>query len=293
MFKKNKDKIRNAAELLNARNTSLARKSMYGVTSNVVDQALYTWFLQERNLGNPVSGALLAAKAVELNKQNNGPDSCCASKGWLHGFNQRHGIRQLSIQGEKKSADHKAADEFGPYFRNHLAENDYHLNEVYNADETGLYWKTLPRTTLAAAEVKAVSGAKIIKNRLTAMFCANMTGSHKIPLLVLGKSKQTRCFSKNEMQNLPVTYMAQRKGWMDISTFNRWYKEVFIPEVTEKHPGTHTRPRKVLLLLDNAPSHPPVEDLNSIDETCKVNILKNTYMNVCTLKYLSIYPALG
>ena len=107
------------------------------------------------------------------------------------------------------------------------------------------------------------------------MFCANATGSHKIPLMVIGKYKNPRCFKKNEIQNLPVKYVAQKKGWMDKGLFNDWFKNTFIPEVIKKHPGTDRVPRKVLLLLDNAPSHPDLEVLNSIDETVQVGTEKH------------------
>ena len=35
-----------------------------------------------------------------------------ASSGWLHRFKSRHGIRQLSMQGESLSANPEAAEEF-------------------------------------------------------------------------------------------------------------------------------------------------------------------------------------
>ena len=45
-------------------------------------------------------------------------------------------------------------------------------------------------------EFKNVSccGGKLSKDRLTAMECANMSGSDKLPILVIGKSKNPRCF---------------------------------------------------------------------------------------------------
>jgi len=36
-----------------------------------LDGALYLWFAQKRSQGTPISGPILAAKALELNRQLN------------------------------------------------------------------------------------------------------------------------------------------------------------------------------------------------------------------------------
>jgi hypothetical protein len=42
-----------------------------------------------------------------------------------------------------------------------------------------------------------------------------MDGSEKIPLLVIGKSLNPRCFGKkNNRAKLPVNYKANKKAWM-------------------------------------------------------------------------------
>lgn len=46
--------------------------------------------------------------------------------------------------------------------------------------------------------------------------------------------------------------------------------EIFIPQVKSVHPD---ETRKVLLLLDNASSHPSADELNLIDATVHVNFL--------------------
>lgn len=41
---------------------------------------------------------------------------------------------------------------------------------------------------------------------------------------------------KNEIENLPVKYVVQKKGWMDRVLFMNWFQDAFIPEVIAKHP---------------------------------------------------------
>jgi hypothetical protein len=69
-----------------------------------------------------------------------------------------------------------------------------------------------------------------------------------------------------------VTYRAQKSSWMDSEIFTDWYKNIFIPNVKNfrKEKKIHG---KVLLVMDNAPTHPSVEVLNPIDEGFEVMFL--------------------
>ncbi|KAG5872634.1 hypothetical protein JTB14_003722 [Gonioctena quinquepunctata] len=70
-----------------------------------VEEALYMWFLQERNRHAPISGPMLAMKAKFFYKEITKKDDFVASKGWLERFKSRHGIRLMTITGEKLSND--------------------------------------------------------------------------------------------------------------------------------------------------------------------------------------------
>lgn len=126
-------------------------------------------------------------------------------------------------------------------------------NNIYNADETGLYWKKMPTKSLVSMNEMSAPGFKASKSHITGMVCGNVTGTHRLPLLIIGKSKNLRCF--RGIKKLPVTYKNQKNSWMDTSIFIEWYDTVFIPEV-KKHQLTTGNSGNVLLLIDNAPSHP-------------------------------------
>lgn len=127
--------------------------------------------------------------ALDLNKKICGDESFVASNGWLYRFKSRHGIRELEIQGEKLLADVEVANSFKYSFKNFLNENNYDLDFIYNADETGLNWKSLPSKSLASRRENSASGYKSGKERVTIMVCANATGTHRMPLLLIGKAK--------------------------------------------------------------------------------------------------------
>jgi hypothetical protein len=114
-----------------------------------LDQACYLWFLQQRSKGAPISGPLVKEKALQLFLQlypDKTPDSFKASSGWLQKFCRRHGIRGISLQGESLSGDTSSVADFHRELLDKLENEGYTLNRVFNADETGLWWKLMPFT---------------------------------------------------------------------------------------------------------------------------------------------------
>ena len=71
---------------------------------------------------------------------------------------------------------------------NHLPSllSEFSPDNIFNADETSLFWKCLPDKTLSMKGEKC-SGGKKSKERITVLVCANMSWTEKVPLLVIGK----------------------------------------------------------------------------------------------------------
>lgn len=80
--------------------------------------------------------------------------------------------------------------------------DQYSADDIYNADETGVFYQILPDKTLEFKKVDCHGGKKS-KERLTAMVCANMTGNDKLPLLIIGKSAKPRCFKNKKTLPTP------------------------------------------------------------------------------------------
>jgi len=112
-----------------------------------------------------------------------------ASSEWLTRFKQRHGIRELTIQGKRLSCSVEAVDKFYIEFQEFLQLENLQSDQIYNADETGLYWMCLPTQTLAMSKEKSTPGHKSFKKRITVMCCGNASETHKMKLLVIGKAK--------------------------------------------------------------------------------------------------------
>jgi hypothetical protein len=58
----------------------------------------------------------------------------------------------------------------------------YAAKDIYNADETGLFFKCMSDQTYGFS-----NGGNKSKDRLTAMVCCYMTDNDKVELLVIGK----------------------------------------------------------------------------------------------------------
>lgn len=232
------------------------RKTVKSATNVALDEAVFLWFLQKRNEGIPISGPILCEKALMFNEKLNGDAGFKASEGWLYKFKQRHGIRQLNIEGEKLSAaSAEIVSDFKKKFDELMRENGYTRDQVYNADETGLNYKALPTKTLASFCENFAPGYKMQKQRVTLMMCANANGTHRLPLLVLGSAKRPHCYKGISMDALPVTYRNQKKAWMTQSIFTEWFHVIFVPSVQDDLKKKNL-PQKAILLLDNAGAHP-------------------------------------
>ena len=151
-----------------------------------------------------------------------------ASNGWFERFKRRHGIRFLTISGEKLSADLSSITPYIHRLRGKMQEMNITENQLYNADESGLYYRLLPAKTFAAANEKNAPGRKTAKERLTFMLCANADGSHKLKTLVIGKSKNPRCFKGF---NNPLLYSNSKNAWMTRHIFKDWFYNDFVKEV--------------------------------------------------------------
>lgn len=224
-----------------------------------MEKALYNWFLQQREKHVPVTSEIIRAKAKFFYEKITGKSDFVASNGWLCKFKSRYGIRYLKICGERVSSDVAAVPPFRKKFLDLVTKMDLSEDQIYNADESAAFWRVLPGSTWVHSDEISAPGRKISKDRVTFMPCCNATGGHKLPLLVIGKFSKPRAFKNVD---LPVIYRASSRGWMNKDLFSEWFKTCFIPSV-KRHLANINKPMKALLLLDNAPSHPPEEELNS------------------------------
>ncbi|XP_070593160.1 tigger transposable element-derived protein 1-like [Erythrolamprus reginae] len=182
------------------------------------------------------------------------PATFTASKGWFDRFQRRYGLKSVSLHGEAASADTGAAENFvRRTFKDLIAEGGYLPEQVFNMDETGLFWKRMPsRTFLMQDEAKA-PGFKAMKDRVTLIMCGNAAGFLMKPWLIY-KSRNPRALKNRNKNALPVYWMHNPKAWITKPLTRDWFHQCFIPQVKD-YLAAKGLNFKVLLLMDNAGGH--------------------------------------
>ena len=107
---------------------------------------------------------------------------------FIHRWTKRYGIVNKAICGSKESA--APHDELETWKETVLVPTlaRYSPNDIYNGDETALFYKSLPHRTYCFDGDKPAGSAKR-KDRLTLLIITNMDGSDHRKLSVIGKSK--------------------------------------------------------------------------------------------------------
>jgi len=243
---KNRDKIFSTYDITNP-----CRKRQRLSAYADVEEALLRWFQQARTNSVAISGPVLTAQARKFADALGHAEFQCSS-GWLDRFKQRHGISGKCITGESSSV---TSDLTSDWMRSSLPKilQQFKPKDIYNMDETGLFFRMTPDRTLTF-KGDTCHGGKKSKERVTAAVCANMDGTDKLELLIIGKFQNPRCF-KN-VKKLPVEYLANRKAWMTSEIFENWLRKLDRKFVRDG--------RKILMLVDNCPAHPKVQNLKAI-----------------------------
>ena len=241
---KNKDEILAQSESGTAKDRKIikARRCLYdGLNSSV-----FEWFCTARSKNIPVTGKIIQEKATILGMQM-GHDDFTASNGWLHRFQVRHSIKCAVLSGEAADVNQDTVDDWSM----RLADKcrGYQMKDIFNCDETGLFYRTLPTRSLVQKGDRC-SGGKLAKERITVLLCASATGE-KVKPLVIGKSVNPRCFKGYHRTSLGVTYEANKKAWMNSGLFEKWLKRL--------NHKMRMQNRNILLFMDNCSAHPHVE----------------------------------
>ena len=248
-FLKNKQKIRSHSEAVVF---SEKRRKMRLSRNQTIDRAFFLWIKQLRSKSIPLSGPVIKEKANQLAREM-GIDFT-ASNGWFYRFKARRGLAFKSISGEAASVTPAMLSEWR---EKRLPDILAHYNacDIYNVDESGLFYQCLPNKTFTLPAEKASRGMKESKQRLTMLIGANMTGEDKLDPLIIGKLAKPRCF--RGVNHIPLPYCSNAKAWMTSQVWTEWIKKFDHRMRLEK--------RKVALIVDNCPSHPVVSNLTNVE----------------------------
>lgn len=253
---KAKDKLKQFS-LMSDTNASIKdRKHMKMAQETSLEQALMKWYVQQRSCGVNVRSVELKSAASTLAQHMK--ITFKASSGWLWRFCKRHGIVNKRTYGEALSAPTEEIEPFKQQLTEVIDDKELLSCQIYNADETGLIWRSLPENTQAYKNEKSTPGRKISKERISALLCANSEGTHRLTPVIVGTARRPRAL-KDCMNHLPVVYYNSKKAWFTSAIFKSWFFDHFVPEVRKFQTEVMDIPpqeTRALLLLDNAPAHP-------------------------------------
>ncbi|GBM27318.1 hypothetical protein AVEN_144875-1 [Araneus ventricosus] len=85
------------------------------------------------------------------------------------------------------------------------------------------------RKTLLQKMKLLLQAEKNMKDRVTILGYVNGSGSHRVQLTLVGKSRKPRCFKNISKTALPVHYVHQESDWMNSSLFSKWFHDCFVP----------------------------------------------------------------
>jgi hypothetical protein len=118
-----------------------------------LEEAVAVWVLQMEHRKVCLSDGLIQQQALRLATMMGIPAaSFRASNGWLYNFKKRHAFKQFRIHGESGDAQMMGIEEQIRVLRVKMATYDH--DDIYNMDETGLFYNLAPDTTIASRQIE-------------------------------------------------------------------------------------------------------------------------------------------
>lgn len=93
----------------------------------------------------------------------------------------------------------------------------YEKRDVFNMDETSLYYCKAPDSTITTTPIP---GRKTSKKRMVIAVATNADGGEKLSLMFIGSAAQLRCFEESGTEH-GLYYTNSKEGWKTVSCFDR------------------------------------------------------------------------
>ena len=210
-----------------------------------LEAAVFDWEQQALKKKTIVTNEALKAVAKKLFHelpQYRGVESPKFSDGWVAGYRARFEVNnQFRVDKSGVPGCVVAVKELEDLS---VELKDYRSEDIYNMDETALSWKMSPEGTPATQDQ---DNGKLEEASITVGLACNVTGTHKLPLWIIGKAQTPRCFDRSciQIQNFPIVWQHNGKALMTGPMFEE-YLQWF---------DTQLAGRKVCLLIDQISAH--------------------------------------
>ncbi|XP_038524438.1 tigger transposable element-derived protein 1-like isoform X5 [Canis lupus familiaris] len=225
-----------------------------------METALTFWVEDQTIGGRPLTLKAICSQAKRIYKQlvettgKGNPDKFHASKGWFEKFRHRYSLRNSRLMGEEEPLDAQSAPRYSKQVQRLIRARGYEPQQVFNAEETSLFWKCMPSRTFREKD-KNPESLEEAKDRISLIFCANAAGDKMIKPLLLYKDPNPACLLEKDKKRLPVFWRSHPKVSLTAALFLDWFHNCFIHQARSYLIEKNLEFR-VLLILDRGPNHP-------------------------------------
>ncbi|KNE95919.1 hypothetical protein PSTG_10718 [Puccinia striiformis f. sp. tritici PST-78] len=209
-----------------------------------IEEMLDQWVTQALHSRFTITGDMIQAKWQEFASMEKimSEEWLNLSQGWLTRFKACPGLQSFTKHGEAAQADKKVIAKEGTRVSKLI--QGFAGKDIWNMDETGLFYSMPPDRGLA---IEKCSGLKASKTQITTAVTTNSNGSEKLPLLIIGKWAKPKAFRKKSRHSLGFDYHFNKRAWMTTEIFHEWIGRFNCEMRSQK--------LNILLLLDKFLAH--------------------------------------
>ena len=170
-------------------------------------------------------------------------------------------MKLIKLQGELNTTFVEACENIMSAFRDNLKAlmEEHVVGEqlVFNTDQSALYFKRFPCTTIIAKYqsnyVKVTKSVKS-KDRITEMVCKYINGK-KFPMAYVGKSKQPKCFKNADGNGSNHRYTSNKTVWFNRGVTQWWFQYLFSPCFNESFKVDYNEESHCIMIMDGCSAH--------------------------------------
>ncbi|EPX73104.1 ARS-binding protein [Schizosaccharomyces octosporus yFS286] len=150
----------------------------------------------------------------------------------------------LSLPNPPPILDDAGSQPVSDVVRIHELKNRYAVRDIYNMDEISFFWKLTPKRNIGKNNVAGVERNKAF---VTVTICCNADGTERLPLWIIGYSKNPRAFKNAKVppHNLNIIWRHNGIATMNVPIMEEWLRWF----------DSQMEGRSVLLLLDSSSVH--------------------------------------
>lgn len=240
------------------------------VLSTTAEEKIVWWVNSLRKDGVPVTRSMVKYYAKEVALEHGIPTGAfSASTSWLEHFLRRHkfSLRCKTRQGQSTPPDAETARIAFCTYVDTLVKK-HNIDEICNADQTGVCYEYLPRQTINASGAKTVwvkCGGRT-KDRLTLMLLGDASGTKYPPFLVF--KRQDAETAEMREQNNQERHGFGKRLWKELKDLEpkhavqiygnttAWWNNRLSQKFLKFHFNNRPDPnKKILLLWDDFSGH--------------------------------------